>query len=97
MSKKKISKSAPAIEVENEVEVEVIKTKEPNPYPMPDKNKKLGDFGNVVKWIQFQLGIETSGEFDEMTESKVKMFQIENGLDDTGIVDKTTRLALAKN
>ena len=95
MSKKKISKPSPAIEVENEVEV--IKTKEPNPYPMPDKNKKLGDFGNVVNWIQYQLGIETTGEFDNETESVVKMFQVANGLDDTGIVDKITRLALAKN
>lgn len=66
-----------------------------NPYEMPEKNKSEGDVGNVVRWIQFQLGIEISGEFDKATVEAVRSFQKAHALKVTGVVDKLTRVVLA--
>ena len=66
-----------------------------NPYEMPEKNKGEGDVGNVVRWIQFQLGIGITGEFDKATVEAVESFQKAHGLKVTGVVDKLTRVVLA--
>lgn len=66
-----------------------------NPYEMPEKNKSEGDVGNVVRWIQFQLGIKISGEFDKATVEAVRSFQKAHALKMTGVVDKLTRVVLA--
>lgn len=66
-----------------------------NPYEMPEKNKSEGDVGNVVRWIQFQLGVEISGEFDKATVEAVRSFQKAHALKVTGVVDKLTRVVLA--
>ena len=66
-----------------------------NPYEMPEKNKSEGDVGNVVRWIQFQLGIEITGEFDKVTVEAVRSFQKAHALKVTGVVDKLTRVVLA--
>ena len=66
-----------------------------NPYDMPDKTKAFGSSGNVVRWIQFQLGIEVTGEFDKATVEAVRSFQKAHALKVTGVVDKLTRVVLA--
>lgn len=66
-----------------------------NPYEMPEKNKKEGDIGNVVRWIQFQLDIKITGEYDKATVEAVKSFQAAHALPVSGIVDKLTRVVLA--
>jgi peptidoglycan hydrolase-like protein with peptidoglycan-binding domain len=66
-----------------------------NPYDMPDKTKAFGSSGNVVRWIQFQLGIEVTGEYGRETVDAVKSFQKAHALNETGIVDKITRTVLA--
>ena len=66
-----------------------------NPFDAPDKTKAFGSSGNVVRWIQFQLNIEVTGEYDHNTVEAVKSFQKAHGLNQTGIVDKLTRVVLA--
>lgn len=74
--------------------VEKIRS-EINPYDMPDKPKAYGASGNVVRWVQFQLEIDVTGEYDHETVDAVKAFQKKHGLNQTGIVDKLTRIVLA--
>ena len=73
--------------------VEEIRS-EINPYDMPERTKAFGASGNVVRWIQFQLGIEITGEYDQKTVEAVKAFQKKHALNQTGIVDKITRIVL---
>ena len=92
MAKKKSVPAEKTVEAVKKVEKTVEKVEKPvNPFDMPDKTKKEGDTGNVVRWIQFQLGIDTSGEFDEKTTEAVKTFQASHEVPETGIVDKLTR------
>ena len=67
-----------------------------NPYPAPDKTKREGDFGEVVCWIQFQLGIRITGDYDPGTVEAVKRFQKIKDLEPDGVVDKITRAALMR-
>lgn len=52
---------------------------------------KIGSKGDVVKLIQEKIGITNpDGDFGSGTEAKVKKWQLDNGLDDDGIVGANT-------
>ncbi|MBE9041506.1 peptidoglycan-binding protein, partial [Oscillatoriales cyanobacterium LEGE 11467] len=55
---------------------------------------KLGDSGALVQMVQYQLGMVPMGEFDGITVEKVKVFQAEQGLVVTGVVDARTHQVL---
>ena len=92
MARKKSPAKKP---VEKKIEEKVEIRSVINPYDMPDKDKAFGASGNVVRWIQFQLDIEVTGEYDETTVKAVKAFQAAHALKETGAVDKLTRIVLA--
>ena len=58
------------------------------------RNYSLGDTGDEVKKIQEILSIPMDGSFGKNTEEAVKVFQEENGISNTGIVDDATRKKL---
>ena len=58
------------------------------------RNYSLGDTGDEVKKIQEILSIQMDGSFGKTTEEAVKVFQEENGISNTGIVDDATRKKL---
>jgi peptidoglycan hydrolase-like protein with peptidoglycan-binding domain len=55
---------------------------------------KLGDTGNLVQLAQFQLQMVPTGDFDEVTQANVKVFQTTQGLPVTGVIDAKTHQAL---
>ena len=55
---------------------------------------KLGKSGYGVKEIQNKFGLDETGDFDEILEKKIKIFQKKNGLKPDGIVGKMTYKAL---
>jgi peptidoglycan hydrolase-like protein with peptidoglycan-binding domain len=55
---------------------------------------KQGDTGNLVQLVQFQLQMVPTGDFDEVTQANVKVFQTTQGLPVTGVVDAKTHQAL---
>lgn len=55
---------------------------------------KLGDTGSLVQMVQYQLGMVPIGDFDSITEEKVKVFQAEQELEVTGVVDEQTHRVL---
>lgn len=73
-----------------------------NPYAEPTKLIRRGSKGNDVRWVQFHLdrlgydlgryGID--GDFGAMTDTAVRVFQLERRLEVDGIVGKQTRSAL---
>ena len=73
---------------------ETVKIEILNPYQAPDKDKREGDSAEVVCWIQTQLGINVSGEYDRNTVEAVERYQKFKGLEVNGVVDKATRNAL---
>ena len=58
------------------------------------RNYSLGDTGDEVKKIQEVLSIPMDGSFGKNTEEAVKVFQEQNGISNTGIVDDATRKKL---
>ena len=58
------------------------------------RNYSFGDTGDEVKKIQEILSIPMDGLFGKNTEEAVKVFQEENGISNTGIVDDITRKKL---
>lgn len=55
---------------------------------------KQGDTGNLVQLVQYQLQMVPTGDFDEVTQANVKVFQTTQGLPSTGVVDAKTHQAL---
>lgn len=55
---------------------------------------RKGATGVEVQYLQWQLGIDQSGTFDDLTEAAVIQFQKEEDLTDDGIVGKITWQAL---
>ena len=55
---------------------------------------KLGKSGYGVKEIQNKFGLDETGDFDEILEKEIKIFQKNNGLKPDGIVGKMTYKAL---
>lgn len=55
---------------------------------------KLGKTGYGVKELQHKIGLDETGDFDEILEKEIKIFQKKNGLKSDGIVGKITYNAL---
>ena len=55
---------------------------------------RLGKSGYGVKELQNIIGLDETGDFDEILEKKIKIFQKKNGLKSDGIVGKITYRAL---
>ena len=55
---------------------------------------RLGKSGHGVKELQNKIGLDETGEFDEILEKEIKIFQKKNGLESDGIVGKLTYKAL---
>lgn len=55
---------------------------------------RKGARGNITRWIQEQLNIDADGDFGDLTEEVVKIFQRTKGLLVDGIVGKETWRAL---
>ena len=55
---------------------------------------RLGKSGYGVKELQYKIGLDETGNFDEILEKKIKIFQKKNGLKSDGIVGKMTFEAL---
>lgn len=58
---------------------------------------RIGDYGPDVEYVQSILGITVSGDFNFITDTAVRAFQIRNGLiHRDGIVDDATWSALIR-
>ena len=55
---------------------------------------RLGKTGYAVKELQHKMGLDETGDFDEILEKEIKIFQKKNGLKTDGIVGKITYNAL---
>jgi peptidoglycan hydrolase-like protein with peptidoglycan-binding domain len=57
---------------------------------------RIGSTGEVVRYVQFVLGIKTDGQFGPITDRAVRAFQLTNGLLVDGIVGPITYGRLGK-
>mgnify|MGYP001606135233 CR=1 FL=1 len=62
----------------------------------PDMGLAVGDEGEDVAQLQQQLGVEPDGAFGPETQAAVKDFQIQNGLEPTGVADQELLALLAQ-
>lgn len=81
---------------------EVKKEVKVNPYKKPIDTLKLGDKGEGVKWLQWELNedeakLNIDGDFGKSTETAVKQFQREHKLTCDGVVGDATKSKLVAN
>ncbi|MCA1824452.1 MAG: peptidoglycan-binding protein [Frankia sp.] len=67
-----------------------------NPFPAPSSTLRPGARGDVVRWVQWAVGVPVDGVWGAQTTSAVKYFQHQHRLVDDGVVGPTTRSALAR-
>ncbi|MFO1533892.1 MAG: peptidoglycan-binding protein, partial [Thermoplasmatota archaeon] len=57
-----------------------------NPFPAPSSTLRPGARGDVVRWVQWAVGVPVDGVWGAQTTSAVKYFQHQHRLVDDGVV-----------